>query len=70
MTEILIFVSLGIFRYEFPITIASFKELILKKVGGFYCFSLEIIKKSIVNKHYIFYYNKIFLALFSKLVHI
>lgn len=57
MTEILTFISLGILRYKFLITIAFFKELILKEVGGFYCFSLEIIKKSTVNKHYIFYYN-------------
>ena len=66
MAEVLAFISPNLFRYKFLIVFASYKKLVLKIVGGLHYFGSEIIKKSAINKHYIFYCNNSFSFLFGK----
>lgn len=66
VAKILGFVYLGLLRYEFPMSSASCRELIWKRVSSFYCFSSDIIRKPTVNEYYVLHYDNSFLSLFGK----
>lgn len=60
MAKVLAYISLGFFRYHLPVVFASCKESISKVIGGFYCFSPEIIGESTVNEHCVFHIIMVF----------
>lgn len=60
MAKVLAYISLGFLRYHLPVVFASCKGSILKVIGGFYCFSLEIIRESTVNEHCVFHIIMVF----------
>ena len=68
MAKILAYVRSGFLRYNLPVVFTSCREPISKVVGGLHCFSPEIIGKSVVNKHYVFYGNNGSPSLLNKTV--
>lgn len=68
VVEVLVFVDLDFLGYDFLLVFTFYKEPILKLVDSFYCFSLEVIRKFAVNKHYIFHDKNSFLSLFDNTI--
>lgn len=49
--------SLCLFGIYFAMVLISSWEFITKVVDSFYCFSLEVVGKAIINQHQVFYHK-------------